>query len=108
MQTSEINWTEVEQEVAQQAFKTANFREINSLIQYSAQKIAEIKNIEDLWQLNDFLNARRHDIAGKYEYQLSSLIFIFADLLKEGWLSIDDLAGLGSEKLTKISLLSRM
>jgi hypothetical protein len=36
------------------------------------------------------------------------LVFVFAQLLKEGWLNLDDLNGLGSDKLSKITALAKM
>nr|WP_190275002.1 hypothetical protein [Cyanobacterium aponinum] len=36
------------------------------------------------------------------------LVFTFAQLLKEGWISLEELTGLDSAKLGKISSLSKM
>jgi hypothetical protein len=58
--------------------------------------------------LHDFLSARRHEIDGKYDYRYSVLIFVFAGLVKEGWLNIDELEGLQKDKLTKVAALARM
>ena len=108
MQVSEIIWSETEKRVADQAFKRANEREIATLIKHVNQKATENQHIEELWQLHDFLSAKRHQIDGKYDYRLSDLIFVFAELLKEGWLTLDDLAGLEPDKLAKIAALAKM
>jgi len=108
IQTTQGIWTETEKEIAYKAFKIANERETETLIKYICQKATEITKVDDLWQLNDFLSARRHQMEGKYDYRFSVLIFVFAELLKEGWLSPDDLAGLEPEKITKIAALARM
>lgn len=108
MQVSEIIWSETEKRVADQAFKRANERETASLIEHICQRATEIKEVGELWQLHDFLSAKRHQIDGKYDNRLPVLIFVFAELMKEGWLGPDDLAGLEPEKLAKITALARM
>jgi Photoprotection regulator fluorescence recovery protein len=61
-----------------------------------------------VWQLHDFLSAKRHDIDGKYDYRYSVLIFVFATLIREGWLHLDELKGLHTDKLTKMAVLAQM
>lgn len=105
---SEINWSDTEKKAAHEAFKKAYEREINSLIEEVKQEIIEINEISQLWLLHDFLSARRHQIDGKYDDSCSSLIFVLAQLLKEEWLSMEELQALDRDKLTKISALARM
>jgi hypothetical protein len=64
--------------------------------------------LEDLWQISDFLNARRFDLDGKYAFDCETLIFGFARLVKEGWLSPEELSGLARDKVARIRSLSRM
>jgi hypothetical protein len=42
------------------------------------------------------------EIDNKYDYRYSVLILVFARLMKDGWLMIDDLKGLGQEKIDRI------
>jgi len=108
MQTSDIEWSKSEQKVAQAAFQKAYERENTALLQEVRQKATTIATLEDLWCLHDFLSARRHDLDGKYDYRYSVLIFVFARLVKEGWLQLNELNGLTPEKLTKVAVLARM
>lgn len=108
MQVSEAEWSTTEQKVAQEAFDKAYKREIDALIQEVRQQASAIAEIEDMWNLHDFLSARRHEVDGKYDYRYSMLIFIFARLVKEGWLHLKELEGLDKSKITKIAALSRM
>ncbi|MDP5016933.1 MAG: hypothetical protein NWQ43_06450 [Dolichospermum sp.] len=108
MQVTEVDWSEVEKKVAKEAFDRAYQREINALLEEVRQRASTILELRDMWQLHDFLSARRHDIDGKYDYKYSVLIFIFAGLVKEGWLDIDELEGLQKDKLTKVAALARM
>lgn len=105
---SEITWSETEKEIANQAFKAAYGRETMSLIEFIQKQSSRIQHIDDAWQLHDLLSAKRHQIDGKYDYRYPVLLFVFAELLKEGWLHLEDLEGLEKDKLAKITALSRM
>ncbi len=83
-------------------------REISTLVQVVREKAGDIHGMDDIWQLHDFLSARRHQLDGKYDDRESALIFVFSSLVKEGWLSLDELDGLDAAKLSKISALVRM
>jgi hypothetical protein len=108
MKISEIDWSVKEQEIAQSAFNKAYQREITALLESVRERSSSIVELGDIWNLNDLLNSKRHELDGKYEYEYSVLIFVFAKLLKEGWLNLNDLEGLTSDKRAKISALSRM
>lgn len=105
---SEIQWSKTEETIARKAFETAYQREISALLKEVRELTSTIIDLDQLWHLHDFLSARRHDLDGKYNYEDSTVIFVFARLLKEGWLHHDELQGLNSEKLSKISALARM
>ncbi|MEB3311216.1 MAG: hypothetical protein VKJ02_13390 [Snowella sp.] len=105
---SENTWSISEKSIAEQAFKKAYDRETQGLVQYINQHAPEIQDIDSVWKLNDYLNAKRHQIDGKYDYRYSALIFVFSDLMKEGWLLPEDLEGLDQDKISKIKALSRM
>ncbi|MGJ3249600.1 MAG: hypothetical protein ACFE0J_00505 [Elainellaceae cyanobacterium] len=108
MQVSDTDWSKVEKKVAHEAFERAYQRETSTLVQSVRQRASSISELDDLWDLHDFLSARRHELDGKYDYRYSVLIFVFAGLVKEGWLSLDELQGLKTEKLAKIAALTRM
>ncbi len=105
---SEAEWTDVEKNIARTAFEQAYEREIEALIQQVRAEASTLTELGDLWQLHDFLSARRHEVEGKYDYQYSGLLFVFAGLVKEGWLHLSDLEGLGRDKLSKVAALARM
>ncbi len=105
---SENTWSTTEQKIAETAFEKAYKRETTALIQYIFEKVQEIKDIELVWNLHDYLSAKRHQIDGKYDFRYPVLIFVFSDLMKEGWLFPEDLDGLDPDKISKITVLSRM
>lgn len=108
MQVTDTDWSKTEQIVAKAAFDKAYQREVAALMQQVRAGASEIASLEDLWQLHDFLSARRHELDGKYDYRYSVLIFVFSRLIREGWLHVDELAGLAPDKLTKITVLATM
>ncbi|MBH8578172.1 hypothetical protein I8752_35550 [Nostocaceae cyanobacterium CENA369] len=108
MHVSEVEWSTTEQEIAKAAFEKAYEREIEAVIQQVRQRASVMTQPNEIWQLHDFLSARRHEIDGKYDYRYSVLIFVFASLIKDGWLHLDELQGLEKDKLTKVVALTRM
>ena len=105
---SEAEWTETEKNIARTAFDHAYTREVKSLLKQVRDEATTVVELSDLWRLHDFLSAKRHEVDGKYDYQYPGLIFVFAGLLKEGWLQLTDLEGLNQDKLAKIKSLARM
>lgn len=108
MQVSEAEWTDVEKKVARSAFEQAYEREIAALLKQVRDEAAMIAELGELWRLHDFLSTRRHEIEGKYDYRYSVLLFVFAGLVKEGWLHLNELEGLDPTKLSKVTALARM
>lgn len=108
MQVNETIWSDVEQQIAKNAFQKAYQRETNALITQVREYASGITELDEVWRLHDFLSARRHDIDGKYDYDYSALLFLFARLVKEEWLKLEDLSGLDQSKLAKITALARM
>ena len=108
MQVSEAEWTDTEKNIARTAFDKAHEREIEALIKRVREEASTIVELSNLWQLHDFLSAKRYEIEGKYDYQYSALLFVFAGLVKEGWIHLNELEGLNQDKLSKVSALARM
>ncbi len=105
---SKIQLSETENNIARQAFQTAYQREKTALISHVRDRARTITELEDLWYLHDLLSAKRYEIDGKYAYDSATIVFDFAQLIKEGWLVLEDLTGLQPEILSKISALTRM
>ncbi|MEM8830361.1 MAG: hypothetical protein AAGE96_13525 [Cyanobacteria bacterium P01_G01_bin.19] len=108
LSVSEIKWSKAEEAIAKQALQKAYEREINALIASVRDSASSITDLDDLWYLHDLLSTKRYQIDGKYVYDASSVVFDFAGLVKEGWLTLEDLKGLKSETLSKISALTRI
>lgn len=107
MQHTQDAWTVTEKEVAQEMFNRAYAREVDALIKDVREKASAIASLDELWQLHDYLSAKRHEIDGKYEYDYTSLPFVFAELIRAGWLHLDELKQLDQGKLAKIAALTK-
>ncbi|RMG08050.1 MAG: hypothetical protein D6728_15430 [Cyanobacteria bacterium J055] len=108
MTVSDTEWSTNEQRIAREVLDKAYMREVSALIGEVRQRSGSISELDEVWKLHDFLSARRHEIDGKYDYRYSVLIFVFARLIEEGWLHLEELEGLAPDKLTKLAALSRM
>jgi hypothetical protein len=108
MPVTETQWSPTEEKIAKAAFDTAYRREVASMMAEVKRQAETATNPDELWKLHDFLSARRHDLDGKYDFRDSMLVFVFAQLVKEGWLEIGELEGLSREKIAKIKALTIM
>jgi len=61
---------------------------------------------EDIWLIHDLLTKERRLTDEKYDYRYSVLLFVFARLLKEGWIAETDLQGLADDKIEAIWFLA--
>jgi hypothetical protein len=108
LQSTQTKWSQLEETIFKQALQKAHERETNALITHIRDRASSITEIEDLWHLHDLLSTKRHEIDGKYHYDSNTVVFDFANLVKQGWVNIDELKGLKPEVLTKISVLARI
>lgn len=106
MPLTETQWSPTEEKIAKTAFDTAYRREVASMMAEVKRQAEAATSPDELWKLHDFLSARRHHLDGKYDSRDSMLIFVFAQLVKEGWLEIGELAGLSPDKIAKIKALT--
>lgn len=104
----ESGWSLAEQAIARQVFDLAYEREIAGLMQSVNEQAGSISQVDDLWRLHDFLSAKRHDLDGKYDFRYPFLMMVFAQLVREGWLQLQELEGLDPAKRSKIAALSKM
>jgi hypothetical protein len=81
----ELQWSHAEKTVARRAFDLALSKELES-----------------------WLTERRREIDRRYDYRYSILPLVFAQLLRDGRLTEDDLHGPGQEKLDLIRRASAL
>ncbi len=99
---NEISWSKDDKQIARRAFDAAKEREYKQLISKTRQMADAMREPQDLWHLHDFLTETRREIDEKYDYRYSQLIFVFARLIYQGWLTLEELEGLAEDKLARI------
>ena len=99
---NEPTWSKSEKAIARKAFDAALEREFQEVIREAKQKAGQIKEPEDLWDLEHYLTQRRKEIDRKYDYRYSQLDLVFGRLLREKWIEEEDLCGLREDKLRAI------
>jgi len=105
---NDMTWSKMEKKVAKRAFDEAYDKECRTLAENVRDMAGKIEGPKDIWRLHGFLSKTRREIDDRYDYRYSVLIFVFARLVREGWLEESDLEGLAEDKLAKINLLVEM
>jgi len=95
----ELRWSPKEKTIARQAFDRALHQELEATIQDAKQRAARIKEPDELWELERHLTLRRKEINDRYEFKYSVLLLVFANLVRDGRINMDELHGLGEDKL---------
>ena len=99
-----MNWSGKEKRVARAAFEKAYKTEMQQIQEAVYKRAKNLTQENDVWRLHDYLTKKQREIDEKYDYRYSVLIFVLARLLREGFISEEDLEGLSQEKLTKIKI----
>ncbi|MFT7824438.1 MAG: hypothetical protein ABXS92_06705 [Sulfurimonas sp.] len=96
----EEKWTKAQKGHARELFDLALEREYDELIK--SINDTRIETPDDVWELYDMLGKKRKELNGKYDYRYSQLIFVFAQLVRGGYLSLEELKPIGEEKQKSI------
>ena len=96
------SWSPSAKKIARRAYDQALQRELAELLVAFKRKAASAAGSDDLWSIELWLQAQRQEIDTKYDYRYSRLIGVFATLRHQGFIDIDDLAGLSSDKIAEI------
>ena len=104
----DFKWSPAEKKKAREAFDKAYQKECDVMIAKLKKMIKTTKKPDDIWRICDYLTEQRDRTDEKYDYRYSVLIFVFARLIKEGWLKESDLEGIGKDKIEKVQFLLTM
>lgn len=107
VQTIMEGWSEREQAIAKGAFERAYDRAVNQLISTVKSRSENLSTPEAVWDLHDFLSIERHTMEGRFDFRLEGILFVFASLVKDDLLLIEELEGLADDKLSKIAAMAR-
>ena len=104
----EEKWNDSEKKLAHQIFDIALKRELCLRLQVLKEKAKEATQFEDLWDIEEYLQKSRKEIDNKYDFRYSQLLLVFAVLLREGKIGIEELNGLGQSKIDKIRTIANI
>jgi hypothetical protein len=100
-------WSPAEKAAARRAFDLALGRALAAVVQEAKERVAQVREASELWELEGWLSERRRGIERKFDYRYSVLPWVFAGLLADGSLVEDDLRGLAPDKIEAIRLMTR-
>ena len=103
---NEFKWKDSEKRIANRAFEKARITELEDVVQSFKADAAKIDDADQLWTLIERMKNRRYQFEQKYDYRYSVLVSVLARLLGEQRISIENLAGLDSEKLAAVTMKS--
>ena len=98
------SWSKSQKKHARELFDLALEREYKELIEEINS--LKVESRDEVWELRDRLNQKAKEMDRKYDYRYSQLILVFAQLLREGYLSLEELSVLGEEKLDEIKKMA--
>ena len=101
-------WSKSEKQIARAAFDKASETEHAAILREVHSMLNAAKETRVVWALHDYLTQRRREIDEKYDFRFSQLTFVFARLIREGWITEADLAGLHEDKLETIRKILRL
>src|SRR6185503_9016601 len=97
-----FTWSPTQKKAARVAFDLALARELKATRQETERLLRNSSDDRVIWRVHDYLEEKRSEIDQKYDYRYSVLMLVFPRLVSEGWLKVDELAGIGTEKVEVI------
>ena len=100
-------WSDREQDIARSAFQKAYERAVAQLVAAVQVQASSLSTVDSIWALHDFLSIERHTMEGRFDFRLEGILFVFASLVKDNLLQLQELDGLDADKLAKVAAMSR-
>src|SRR4029077_5088529 len=100
----EKTWTAHEKKTARKAFDKAFARHCSMITAEARRMLENVTAPSDLWRVEEYLSDHRRTVDAIYDYRYSRLLMVFSRLMRDGWLTETDLAGLDQEKIARIKL----
>jgi hypothetical protein len=98
----DIKWSHSEKRHARAVFDRALTQELEERLAAFKARAAGTQSAEEMWSMRAHLEDSEHEVQRKYDFRYSQLIVVFGQLLREGRVTEEQLAGLSEEKLTYI------
>lgn len=95
-------WSKSDKKIARELFELAKKRDYEDLLKLIQLKSQNLTTPQSIWDLKDFLNFKAKEFDQKYDYRYSILDDVFAKLILENLLNLNDLKLLSKEKQEQI------
>lgn len=105
MNSSEPTWSPSEKKVARGAFDAALETALGKTMAEFKRKASAAATPSDMWEIEDYLRQQRRKLDEMFDYRYSQLPLVFAQLIREGYLDENLLAGLSEDKRKVIRTL---
>lgn len=98
----DFKWSSREKTIARSAFDHALDVWLTRLMTEFKAKADSVATPSEMFEMEDYLKNARREIEVTFDYRYSQLIWVFAQLIFQGRLDEERLAGLSDEKLAAI------
>jgi len=106
--TEEFRWAAAEKKEARSAFDQAFQTRCAMIAAEARHMMGTAESPSDIWRVHDYLSEHRRAVDRTFDYRYSVLLEVFAELLREGWLTELDLAGLQKVKVDRIKFVESL
>jgi hypothetical protein len=103
-----MRWTDAEKKLARRIYNKAYEAECATIAAEAKRMIASAKAPTDIWRVHDYLSKRRKAVDRNYDYRCSVLPRVFGYLMRDGWLTEADFAGLDRDKIDRIKFVAKL
>jgi hypothetical protein len=103
----DLKWTPSEKKIARRAYEAALDAALAKILAEFKARAAQVATPSEMWDLEEYLRRQRKHIDTIFDYRYSQLTFVFAALIREGYLDKGSLTGLSEEKLEAIRRVLR-
>ncbi|MGO4129533.1 hypothetical protein AB4Z01_34415 [Inquilinus sp. YAF38] len=98
----DLKWSASEKKIARRAFEAALDVALARILAEFKAKAAQATTPSEMWDVEEYLRRQRKHIDTTFDYRYSQLTFVFAAVIREGYLDEGSLAGLSEDKLDDI------
>jgi len=101
----DLKWSASEKKIARRAFDAALERALAKALSDFKTRTAAVTTPDELWTIGEDLYRQRRKLEDMFDYRYSQLLFVFPQLIREGYLEEQELSGLSEEKMDEIRRL---
>jgi hypothetical protein len=94
-----LTWSKTEKKIARAAYDKAYLAQCQRIVSTLRDRVAALDDPRDVWQIDDFLRQKRKEVDATFDFRYSVLVFVFVQLIADGLITMDDLAGLREDKI---------